>query len=152
MNKICELIYDISPHSFFMLFSSVISLHQHGGSGDVSPDGGRGRSPRFTQSPPGRRARRAGRRSRRARRARASAGSASRAEPGEGENRCRRYALKRGFGDVYPDGGRGGAPANGTCPPDRAAGTETLQCATSSIRAILLRSLSAHPNCPTDQS
>ena len=55
-------------------------------------------------------------------------------------------------GDVSPDGGRGGAPANGTCPPDKAAGTQTLQCVTSSIRAILLRSLSAHPNCPTDQS
>ena len=54
--------------------------------GDVSPDGGRGRSPCFTQSPPDRRARRAGRRSRRARRARASAGSASRAEPGRGKN------------------------------------------------------------------
>ena len=72
---------------------------------------------------------------------------------GEGENRCRRYALKRGFGGTCPPTGvGGGAPANGTCPPDRAAGTETLQCATSSIRAILLRSLSAHPNCPTDKS
>ena len=89
MNKICGLIYDISPHSFFMLFSSVISLHQHGG---------RGRSPCFTQSPPDRRARRAGRRSRRARRARASAGSASRAEPVQGENLCKRHASKRGFG------------------------------------------------------
>ena len=66
--------------------------------GTCPPTGGRGRSPCFTRSPPDRRARRAGRRSRRARRARASAGSASRAEPGEGENRYRRYALKRGSG------------------------------------------------------
>ena len=79
----------------------------------MSPDGGRGRSPCFTQSPPDRRARRAGRRSRRARRARASAGSASRAEPGEGENRYRRYALKRGFGGRSPRRGcGGGAPAS----------------------------------------
>ena len=55
-------------------------------------------------------------------------------------------------GTCPPTGVGGGAPANGTCSPDKAAGTETLQCAASSIRAILLRSLSAHPNCPTDQS
>ena len=104
------------------------------------PRRGRGRSPCFTRSPPDRRARRAGRR--------------SRAEPGEGKKRYRRYALKRGFGGRVPRRGcGGGAPANGTClPPDKAAWTQTLQCATSSIRAILLRSLSAHPNCPTDQS
>ena len=85
------------------------------GFGDVSPDGGRGRSPCFTQSPPDRRARRAGRRSRRARRARASAGSASRAEPEEGENRYRRYALKRG--------GRGRSPCKwDVSPPIRPQG------------------------------
>ena len=55
-------------------------------------------------------------------------------------------------GTCPPTGVGGGAPANGTCSPDKAAGTETLQCAASSIRAVLLRSLSAHPNCPTDQS
>ena len=50
--------------------------------------------------------------------ARAFEGSASRAEPGEGENRYRRYALKRGFGGRVPRrGAGGGAPANGTCPP-----------------------------------
>ena len=58
------------------------------------------------------RARRAGRRSRRARRAQASAGSASRAEPGKGETRCRRHALKRWFGsgEVSPDGVQGAQP------------------------------------------
>ena len=58
------------------------------------------------------RARRAGRRSRRARRAQASAGSASRAEPGKGENRCRRHALKRWFGsgEVSTDGLQGAQP------------------------------------------
>ncbi len=56
-------------------------------------------------------------------------------------------------GTCPPTGCGGSAPANGTCPPpDRAAGAEPLQCAASSIRAVLLRSLSAHPNCPTDQS
>ena len=82
------------------------------GFGDVSPDGGRGRSPCFTQSPPGRRARRAGRRSRRARRARASAGSASRAELEGGESWCKRHALKRGFGsdEAFPDGLQGQRP------------------------------------------
>ena len=56
--------------------------------------------------------------------------------------------------DVSPDGGRGAEPLQmgRVPPPDKAAGTQTLQCVTSSIRAILLRSLSAHPNCPTDQS
>ena len=121
MNKICELIYDISPHSFFMLFSSVISLHQHGGSGDVSPDGGRGGAPASPSLHPADERGEQGRRSRRARRARASAGSASRAEPGEGENRCRRYALKRGFGDVSPDGGRGRSPCFTQSPPGRRA-------------------------------
>ena len=56
------------------------------------------------------------------------------------------------MGRVPRRGCGGSAPANGTCPPDRAAGAEPLQCAASSIRAVLLRSLSAHPNCPTDQS
>ena len=89
----------------------------------MSPDGGRGRSPCFTQSPPDRRARRAGRRSRRARRARASAGSASRAEPGEGENRYRRYALKRGFGGRVPRRGSGAEPLQmGRVPPIRPQG------------------------------
>ena len=46
-------------------------------------------------------------------------------------------------GTCPPMGVGGGAPANGTCSLDKAAGTETLQCAASSIRAILLRSLSA---------
>ena len=37
---------------------------------------------------------------------------------GGGENWCRRYALKRGFGGRVPRRGCGGeAPANGTCPP-----------------------------------
>ena len=86
--------------------------------GTRPPTGVRGRSPCFTQSPPGRRARRAGRRSRRARRARASAGSASRAEPGEGENRYRRYALKRGFGGRVPRRGAGAEPLQmGRVPP-----------------------------------
>ena len=64
------------------------------------------------------RARRAGRRSRRARRAQASAGSASRAEPGKGENRCRRHALKRWFGsgEVSPDGLQGRSTCRGRSP------------------------------------
>ena len=85
------------------------------------PRRGSGRSPCFTQSTPDRRARRAGRRSRRARRARASAGSASRAEPGEGENRYRRYALKRGFGGRVPRRGSGRSPCFTQSPPDRRA-------------------------------
>ena len=35
----------------------------------------------------------------------------------EGENRYRRYALKRGVGDMSPDGGRGGAPASPSLHP-----------------------------------
>ena len=82
------------------------------------PPTGAGRSPCFTQSPPDRRARRAGRRSRRARRARASAGSASRAELWGGENWCRRYALKRGFGGRVPRRGAGAEPLQmGRVPP-----------------------------------
>ncbi len=91
----------------------------------MSPDGMQGRSPCFTQPPPDRRARRAGRRSRRARRARASAGSASRAEPGEGENWCRRYALKRGFGGRVPRRDAGAEPLLHpafTRPPSAASG------------------------------
>ena len=101
--------------------------------GTEPPTGVRGRSPCFTQPSHDLRARAARSRGRR--------------------KLVQTLCVETGArGTCPPMGVGGGAPANGTCSPDRAAGTETLQCATSSIRAILLRSLSAHPNCPTDQS
>ena len=110
MNKICGLIYDTSPHSFFMLFSSVISLHQRGGFGGRVPRRGSGAEPLLhpVSTRPTSAASGAAQPPRPQ-----GAGFRRKREPrgaGGGENWCRRYALKRGFWGRVPRRGAGAKP------------------------------------------